>query len=395
MKSRLSATMVLRTVLAPAILALEPTARNSNLLPVKANGLVRLRSPASLGSLGRIETPVSKRPPCLLDLGGAFFDLLEDVGELIAEEDGDDRRRGFVGAEAMIVVGAGDGEAKDFAVLADSADDGGAEDEELRVFVRGVAGVEEVFAGVGGHRPVVVLTGAVDAGKGFFVEEADEAVLVGDAAHDLHDHVLVIGGEVAVFEERGEFVLAGGDFVVAGFDGDAELDEFVFAVGHEGQDAFGDDAEIVVFQFLALWRRCAEEGAAAGDQVGTGVVEVLVDEEIFLLGADGGEDLVDVGVPKSLRMRMAWVLRASMLLSKRGFLVEGFTGPTEEGGGDDQRGAIGMLHDVGGAGGVPGGVAAGFEGGAQAAGGEAAGVGLALDEFLAAEDRPERRSLRG
>ena len=72
MKSRVSATMVLRTVLAPAMLALEPTARNSNLLPVKANGLVRLRSPASLGSLGRIETPVSKMPPCLLLLAPPF-----------------------------------------------------------------------------------------------------------------------------------------------------------------------------------------------------------------------------------------------------------------------------------------------------------------------------------
>ena len=44
-----------------------------------------------------------------------------------------------------------------------------------------------------------------------------------------------------------------------------------------------------------------------------------------------------------------------------------------------------MLDDISGAGGVPGGVAAGFEGRAQAAGGEAAGIGLALDQFLAAE----------
>ena len=38
---------------------LEPSARNSNLLPVKANGEVRLRSPPCLGSAGSTEEPSS------------------------------------------------------------------------------------------------------------------------------------------------------------------------------------------------------------------------------------------------------------------------------------------------------------------------------------------------
>jgi hypothetical protein len=42
-----SATMVLRTVFGNASDWLDPRARNSNLLPVKANGEVRLRSVAS------------------------------------------------------------------------------------------------------------------------------------------------------------------------------------------------------------------------------------------------------------------------------------------------------------------------------------------------------------
>ena len=41
---KLSARMVLRTVLAKAMDWEAPTMRNSNLLPVKAKGLVRLRS---------------------------------------------------------------------------------------------------------------------------------------------------------------------------------------------------------------------------------------------------------------------------------------------------------------------------------------------------------------
>ena len=72
MKSSDSATMVLSTVFGPAMFCEAPTARNSNLLPVKANGLVRLRSPASRGSLGSTETPVSIRPPCLVLLAPPF-----------------------------------------------------------------------------------------------------------------------------------------------------------------------------------------------------------------------------------------------------------------------------------------------------------------------------------
>ena len=41
-------------------------------------------------------------------LGAARLDLLEDVRQLLAEEDRDDRRRGFVGAEAVVVAGGRD-----------------------------------------------------------------------------------------------------------------------------------------------------------------------------------------------------------------------------------------------------------------------------------------------
>jgi hypothetical protein len=51
------------------------------LLPVKANGEVRLRSVASLGRAGRIETPSSITPPDLLD-EATFLQLRDYVGQL-------------------------------------------------------------------------------------------------------------------------------------------------------------------------------------------------------------------------------------------------------------------------------------------------------------------------
>ena len=53
------ATAVVRMVLASLRFSAEPGIRNSNLLPVKANGEVRLRSVVSLLNLGRTSTPRS------------------------------------------------------------------------------------------------------------------------------------------------------------------------------------------------------------------------------------------------------------------------------------------------------------------------------------------------
>ena len=54
-----SAIAAFSTMFGKAMFCPDDTARNSNLLPVNANGLVRLRSPASRGSFGSTLTPRS------------------------------------------------------------------------------------------------------------------------------------------------------------------------------------------------------------------------------------------------------------------------------------------------------------------------------------------------
>ena len=58
----------------------------------------------------------------------------------------------------MVVARRGDGDAKQVLVFVNGLDDGAQEGEELRVFVRRVAGREEVQAPVRSEGPVVVLT---------------------------------------------------------------------------------------------------------------------------------------------------------------------------------------------------------------------------------------------
>ena len=79
---------------------------------------------------------------------------------------------------------------------------------------------------------------------------------------------------------------------------------------------------------------------------------------------------------------------------QRDLVVQRLAGPRRERRRDAQQRAVGVLEDERGAGRVPGGVAAGLEGGADAAGGERRRVGLALDELLAGE-LGQRRALAG
>ena len=285
----------------PAIDWLAPTARNSNRLPVKANGLVRLRSPASFGSGGSTSTPTVSVPALQRRLRAALLDLLEHVGELIAEEDRDDRRRGFVRTQAMIVAGRGHDGPQQALVLVHGANHGRAEHQELRVVVRRVARIEQVALRRAAQRPVHVLARAVDAGERLLVHQARHAVLLGHALQRDHDQLLMVGGEVGVLVDRGDFVLGRGHFVVPRLDRNAELEQLALDFEHEGQHALRNRAEVVIFELLALRRLGAEQRAAGVEQVGPGEEEVAVDQEVFLLGAGGRRDKRAVRLAEQLQ----------------------------------------------------------------------------------------------
>ena len=196
----------------------------------------------------------------------------------------------------------------------------------------------------------------------------------------------MVGGEVGVLEDRRHFVLARRDFVVARLDRHAHLVQLVLDFHHELEHALGDGAEILIFEFLALRRLGAEQRAAGVDQVGAREIEIAIDQEVFLLGTAGRDDVRRL---RAEQLQDAYCLRRQRFhrAEQRRLLVERFTGPADERGRDDQRRA-GVIHQQPGrAGRVPRRVAARFERAAHAAGREARRVGLALNQFLAAELR--------
>ena len=174
-------------------------------------------------------------------------------------------------------------------MVVDRVDYACAEEQEFQVLVRRVAGLEQVLARVGAHRPVVVLAGAVDAGERLLVQEAHEPVAARDVLHHLHRQVLMIGAHVRVLEYGGDLILSRRDLVVARFDRDPELRQLALGLEHAGQDPLRNRAEIMVVELVALGRLGAEQGPTGREQIRPLEVVLLVDQKVLLLWTDGGE----------------------------------------------------------------------------------------------------------
>ena len=226
----------------------------------------------------------------------------------------------------------------------------------------------------------------VDAGEGFFVQQAGETVFFGDLLERHHDELLVIGREVCEFKDRRDFVLARRHFVVPGFDRNAEFEALPFDFKHARKHALGNDAEVLVIQFLPFRRRGTEQRAPADVEIGAREVEVAIDQEVFLFRTGGRRNEGSIGAEElehTLRLRVECLHR-----TKHGrLLIQRFAGPRDECRGNAQGGAVGILEDVSGAGDVPDGIAACFEGLADTAGWERRSVGLTLDQRIALKFR--------
>jgi hypothetical protein len=367
--------------------ALEPTIRNSNLCPVAIAAVQRQRRQRGRAEAEEAVAGVGRRL--------AAGDRLEDALQLAAQEDRDDRRRRLVGPEPVVLADVGDRRAQQRLVLVDGLQDGGAEEQELEVVAGRVAGLEQVLADVGAHRPVVVLARAVDARERLLVQQADQPVAPRDVLQQLHRQLLVVAADVGVLEDRRDLVLVGRDLVVARLDRHAELGQLALGLHHAREDPLRDRAEVVLVELVALGRLGPEQRAPGRHEVRPLVVVLLVDEEVLLLRADGREHAHGVVVAEQVqrpdRGRRQRVHRAQ----QRDLRVQRLARPRHERGRDAQQRAVGVLEDERRRARVPGGVAARLERRADAAGRERRGVRLALDELLARELRDRRAVTRG
>ena len=147
---------------------------------------------------------------------------------------------------------------------------------------------------------------------------------------------------------------------------------------HEFQESYKFDVKQRGKIRLKIRGLQQEEAELGDDQVLALAVGVLLDQEVLLLVTHGRNDFL-WRLAEQRQNALGLTRERGHGAQQRGLLVQGLARVGAESRGDAQD----IVLDKGGAGGIPSGVATGLEGGAQAAVGEAGGIGLALDEVLA------------
>ena len=126
----------------------------------------------------------------------AGLESIKYLLKLCAYENGHDSRRCLVSAKTVIIACGSNGKSQQVSVLINSLDDSCKEGKELDIVLRILAGIEKVLTLVSGDRPVIVLTGTVNASERLLVEEADKTVLESYLLHDLHGKSVLVSSNV-------------------------------------------------------------------------------------------------------------------------------------------------------------------------------------------------------
>ena len=207
----------------------------------------------------------------------------------------------------------------------------------------------------------------------------------GDPLHGFHGKLVLVNGDVAGAENRRHFMLPRRDLVVLGGGGDAHFPQLHIQIRHKRADALTDDTEVLILQLLSLGRGCAEQGTAGVNQISAFEVFIAIDNEIFLLRADGRCDLFHIVLAEQAQQTHALRTERFHRAQQRRFVVERLAGVGDKHGGNTQNRTGGEFFDKRRGGHIPRGIAARVVRGAKPAGGEAGGVRFPHDQLLAGE----------
>ena len=152
--------------------------------------------------------------------------LVDHVLKLLADEDGDDRRRRLLSAKAEIISRNSRGLAEQIRMAVNRFHNAGKDQKELDILMRCNTRIKHIDTGVGSQGPVVMFTGTIDALERFFMEQARHSVTACNLFHCLHNDLVVVNGKVCLCVDRCQLVLCRSDLVVLGLCGNAQLPEF-------------------------------------------------------------------------------------------------------------------------------------------------------------------------
>ena len=166
-----------------------------------------------------------------------------------------------------------------------------------------------------------MLARAVDALEWFLMQEHSEVVACGNLAHDGHQELVVVVGEVCLLVYRSQLKLVGSDLIVACFERYAEFQTLILQIAHKGEYSLRNGSEVVVIELLILCRLVSHKGTACLHKVGACRPEGIIDQEVLLLPAEEDLHSLDAAVEVATHLRSG-IRHGSDGAKQWGFVVE-------------------------------------------------------------------------
>ena len=157
----------------------------------------------------------------------SLFDGFENLGQFIAEENGNDCGRRFKPSKAVIVSGTGHGGPQQILILIHRLDYAHQKKKELCAVIRTVPRLQKIVSGIRGQTPVIVFPAAVNPFERLFVEKAIEPVPVRNLFHDFHGQLIMVAGYIDSRIDWSHLMLGRRGFIVFRLRQYAKLPQFL------------------------------------------------------------------------------------------------------------------------------------------------------------------------
>ena len=163
-----------------------------------------------------------------------------------------------------------------------------------------------------------------------------EIVTTCNLLHHFHQHQVVVVRQVGLLKYRRALKLVGCHLVVPRGHWNAQLVRLQFELLHKCSRSCRYGSEIVVVQLLTFCRSSAKQCAACHLQIGASGIQRLVNQEVFLLPSQSGNDLGDVLI-KVLANCGRRFINAGQRLEHWHFVIQRKTRVTDENRRDAKR----------------------------------------------------------
>mmetsp|Transcript_24639 Transcript_24639/g.48003 ORF Transcript_24639/g.48003 Transcript_24639/m.48003 type:complete len:289 (+) Transcript_24639:1141-2007(+) len=153
-----------------------------------------------------------------------------------------------------------------------------------------LARIKKVYPGISAHRPVVMLSRAIDASERLLMEENHQTKLGGLIIGHLHEKHIVVRREGGLAINRGHLMLCRSNLVVHDSHGTSELKHYCLYFVEQDVYSLRHGCKVVEVALLVARRQRTNQCAATVDQIRACTVEVCFDDKELLLPAEEGMD---------------------------------------------------------------------------------------------------------